>query len=257
MNEVLLAKRNDKWEADINRRLDVEKSKDYYYDKQEGYLLAVLEENYPNSYKDMKPFCDYLNLTKSVTDQLSVLFESPPEVSLEKEGKLAVNFNDMVLESKLYPTLQKVNKYVNLTRKVGVMPHYDGKTSLEIITADKVFVEQDPMIPTKANAVWVQIGIVTDTPHESDQVNKYIRWTAQTQQVIIVDNQSGLIKETLKENPNPYGRIPIVWFTDDIEEDSFWFDSENYIVEKNEIFNQDLTALRFGATLQSFSTLVL
>ena len=267
-NEVLLAKREAKWKADISRRLAVQTDKDFYYNNQEVYLKADLEVNYPNSFEDMYPFLDFLNLTETVTDQLSVLFENPAIIELKKTIKedksttpskeVDANFVTLIQEAKLNPVLQKVNKYVNLTKKVAVMPHWDSdKVILEIITADKIFVEQDPIIPTKALAVWVQIGILTNTPKKADKISIYSKWTNETQQIIEVNPQNGLIVKKRKEKKNPYGRIPIAWFTDDIEEDSFWFDSENYIVEKNGIFNQDLSAFRFGASLQSFSTLIL
>lgn len=259
MNDVILAKRDAKWQADLSRRIQVERSKSYYYNNQEPYLKAIIKVNYPNSDEDMYPFLDYLNLTETVTNQLSVLFENPPKIELAKATKLITsNFVTLLQEAKIIPVLQKINKYVNLTKKVAVMPHYDdGKVTLEIITAEKIFVEQDPIIPTKAIAVWVQIGILTDTPKKAEKVGLYSKWTNTTQQTIEVNPLNGRIIKERPEKPNPYGRIPIVWFTNDIEEDSFWFDSENYIVEKNEIFNQDLSAFRFGCTLQSFSTLVL
>ena len=77
-----------------------------------------------------------------------------------------------------------------------------------------------------------------------------MKWTPEYQQLIDVNTHTGRIAKEGAKIDNPYERIPIAWFTNDIEEDSFWFDSTNYIVEKNEIFNQDLSAFRFGSTLQ-------
>lgn len=263
-NEIILAKREAKWNDDKERRANVARDKDYYYNNQLTYLKAEIKANYPNSKNnttghDFFPFIDVINLTENVTDQLSVLFEVPADIKLDKDSDvLQTNFEQMLEDAKMNPVLQKINKYTNLTKKVGCMPHFDdGIVTLEIITADKVFIEQDEDLPTKAKAVWVQIGISENTAQTADKINTYLRWTAESQQKIEINNDTGLIIEKYEEVDNPYKRIPIVWFTSDIEEDSFWFDSTNILVDKNEIFNQDLTALRYGSSLQSFPTLVL
>lgn len=261
-NEVITSKQRDKWEADWRRRRNTARDKDYYYNNQLIYLAAVIKKNYPNSYKDMNPFLDFINLTENVINQLSILFEVPAKIVLDREENetdvIQVNFEQMLEDARMNPILQKINKYTNLTRKVGCMPHFDnGIVTLEIITNDKIWVTQDKDLPTKADEVYVQIEIAEDSPHIADQINVYLKWTAKYQQKVEINNETGLISKEYEKVVNPYGRIPIIWFTNDIEEDGFWFDYTNALVEKNEIFNQDLSALRFGATLQSFSTLVL
>jgi len=258
---VAAVKQQAKWNEDLHRRATAEKIIDYYYNRQDLYLAKALENSYPNSHEDMWKYRDFLNLTESIYDDISIVFEEPVTIAA-KDGTDAVEelLNDMTSSSMLNPVMQKVNVYTNMLKKCGVMPHYDkesNKVILEIITPDKVFVKQNEEIPSKADEVWVQIGIMSNSPHSVDKVIKYSVWTIEEQRIVSINSSNGRIIKEHDKFPNPYKRIPIVWFTNDIEEDCFWFDLDNYIVKKNEIINQDLTAARFGTSLQSFSTLVM
>jgi hypothetical protein len=71
-----------------------------------------------------------------------------------------------------------------------------------------------------------------------------------------VDNGSGNIQNEREIKPNRFGVIPVVWFTNDIEVNSFWFNKTNPVVETNEIVNCELTNYRYIMAFQAFSTLV-
>lgn len=261
-NEIILAKIQAKWKADTQRRIDTIKALEYYRNHQAGYLLLALKENYPNTYEDLYKFKDFHNLTENIIDETAIVFEEPPIYSFVDEVDDAVKdqFSELINNSLLNPTLQQIDRYVELLKKCGVIPHWDednGRVILEVLTPDKVYIIQDDLITSKAKEVWVQIGIKENTAHVSEKTVKYMRWTAEEKQVIYINPDTGRkYKEEVIEK-NLYGKIPIIWFSDEIEEDNFWFDFCNYLVEKNEIINMDLSAARLGVALQSYSTLVL
>lgn len=261
-NEIITAKMQAKWKADTQRRIDVIKALDYYRNHQAGYLLSALKEGYPKTYAALYKFKDIYNLTENVIDEIAIIFEEPPVYSFidEVSDEIKDQFSELINNSLLNPTLQMVDKYVELVKKCGVIPHWDEenkKVILEILTPDKVYVIQDDLVTSKAKEVWVQIGIKENTAHIAEKTVKYMRWTAEEKQIIYVNPDTGRKYKEEAAGKNPYDKIPIVWFTGGIEEDNFWFDFCNYLVEKNEIINMDLTAARLGTTVQSYSNLVL
>lgn len=60
-------------------------------------------------------------LTQRVIDDTSILFQNPMLVDIDKEN-LEDEFTTMLTDSMFHATLDKVNHFVNLTYKVGVMP---------------------------------------------------------------------------------------------------------------------------------------
>lgn len=257
LDDIRFQKEQAKWNDDKKRRHEVARAIDYYKNRYRPYLNDEIEYCFKNSYEDIQPFRDHIPLTQQVINQISMLFEEPPTIETDSES-LNERFEELKETAQFIPIIQKVNKYVNLTKKVGVKPYFwEGNVYLDILTGDRLFIEQNEENPTKADAVWVQVDIYSNTPNRADKVNVYIRWTPDTYQKIHINTENGRIVEKEKEERNYYEEIPIVWFTDDIEDDNFWFEHEYTLVDKNIIFDVDLTGLRFASALQSYSTLVL
>ena len=257
MNVVEQKKLQAKWNSDIARRNEVSRRINYYENNQRDYLLYALKKAYPKSAKDMVnkfEFC--YPLTSRILDDVSILFEEPLKTSIDKEP-LEELYSEIIEKSLLNAIMQKVNTYVNLTDKVGVIPMWkDDQVELVILTADNCFVVQDPEDPTKIKELYYQIGIITDTPTKAETVVSYIKWTPEIQSIVDVDNASGSLDNERDIEDNKFGEIPVVWFENDITINTFWHTKTNHIVETNEIVNLELTNFRYILAFQAFSTLV-
>jgi len=257
MNVVEQKKLTAKWNSDIARRFEVSRRINYYENNQKSYLEKALKKAYPNSAKDMVNKFEYLYpLTKRIFDDISILFAEPVVVS-QKNDTLKETFEDIIEGAKFNPIMNKTNLLVNLTDKVGVIPVWrNEKVELDIITADNCFVVQEDDDPTQIKELFYQVGVLTDSPGKLDTIKTYTRWTKETQSIVDVDNSSGNIKNERDDVENKFGKIPVVWFENDIPVNTFWYEKRNHIVDTNEIVNLELTNFRYILAFQAFSTLV-
>jgi len=252
-------KQNDVWINDQNRRRRTLKAIDFYNTDMWIYLKHRINKMYPTTGDKVLRYGETYPLTTRVIDGVSVLFQNPVVLDIDKDT-LVDDFNLMIKTSKFQSVMNKVNHYVNLTFKVGVMPVYrDGIIDLDIITGDKCFVYQDKLNPTKATDVFVQIDALDQTPsiEEGHIGNLYVRWTNEVQSIVEIDTESGNIIKEYNAEVNPYGVIPITWFSDSISTSTFWPEKRNSLIETNEWVNVDQTNINMVISFQSYSTLVI
>jgi len=120
-NLIVEQKKTSIWQEDLKRRRGVLKAIDFYENNQEYYLDHLLETIYPATHTKVARYAETYPLTQRVIDDTSILFQDQALVDIDKENLLQ-EFNDMLTDSMFHATLDKVNHYVNLTYKVGVMP---------------------------------------------------------------------------------------------------------------------------------------
>ena len=257
MNVVKEQKLQAKWNSDMSRRIEISRRINYLENNQTLYLSQALKKAYPDSAKDIVNKYEYCYpLTSRIYNDISILFQEPVTLRIENEN-LEETFMDIISGAMFNAVMQKVNLYVNLTDKIGVIPKWrNEQVELDILTADNCFVIQDDIDPTKITELYYQIGIITDTPTKAETVVTYIKWTDEFQSIIDVDNATGKLNNERDIVPNKYGVIPVVWFENDMTINTFWHTKSNQVVDTNEIVNLELTNLRYILAYQAFSTLV-
>jgi len=261
MTSVEIAKQTAKWESELHRMSETAEYLDFYYNRQEDYIKAEIKEKYPKIYQDLYKYIGTYPLTETITNDTSLLFTQPCVLKFdglsETQNELLKTAID---KSQINKYLLTLNRLTNLTFKVGILPRYvDGKIVYDILTGDRVWVEQNPDDCTQATDVYYSIGIAVDSPHQVDKVCTFMHWTKEYYAKCDINVKNGAFlpgKVDYDKKPNPYGYIPITWFSSDVELDSFWFDKGNPVVEANEQGDLDLTNLNLIKDFQAFSLLV-
>jgi hypothetical protein len=250
-----MAKVND----DIQRRKDATKAIEFYNFNQLDHVIEKIGKLYPETWNDIKEYAKKLDLVRSIIDDTAILFTKPITVVVDGTDAQKTKAEQIFAGCELWKKLLISDRMADLTGKVGVAIHWhptDKRVVLDVITSDKCFIEQDPQDPTKAIKVYYQVGTMQNTA-QAVPVNIYSCWTADSYyEVEIGQNYTEGKKIPGSEIPNPYGRIPIVWFSKRIETDSFWGDYGNALVET--CLNQCIRETNLDITLdfQAFSTLV-
>jgi hypothetical protein len=262
-----------KWSEDIERRKQARKQIDYYQfrqnetcDNNQAYMQERIAQMFPNTASDMYPYISTYPITEQIINDISILFSRPPIITPNPDEELPDDnpslklFKEEIIDKPLlYPNLVMVNRLVNLTGKVAVMPRwYEAGRELEyvVITPDKCFVLQDPDSPNHITAIVYQVDTLTDTPQLAVRQDDWIMITAEEVTKLKINATSGAVTITSSE-PNIYKVIPVAWFTNSIPIDGFWNDKGNPIVERNEQYNVNKTLEKLAITYQMYSTLVL
>jgi len=197
-------------------------------------------------------------LTRSLIDDIAITFQETSEILPDTDNESILKTWQTVLEqAHLHATLLLVDRMVELMGKVGVCVrwHEKGKyVLLDVLTPDRTIIEQDPQDHTKAITVRYLISEKSNTPQDGE-VCTWAEWTADTYREVVIDSNFN-VKKTLKEEANPYGRIPVSWFTNALELDEFWHDSGYPIIDTNEAVNIRLSNLMLAMDYQTVSLLV-
>jgi len=232
---------------------------DFYNGQQYQYMKSIAEQLYPTSWKDIEKYLSTCDLTKQVINQKSILFQAPPEIEIETENEaVQERFAEMLADSQLWKKLIATDRMAELTGKVGLTLHWhstDKRVVIDILTPDKTIVITDSEDPTQAQIVYFRVGVDSD-PRLSYPVNVYGKWTRESYSEVTLSDQLQEIKTTKAPIPNPYGKIPVVWFSPDIEVDTFWVDRGYPLIEGNVNINLRESNLDLALDFQSFSTLV-
>ena len=259
--DITKDKREKKWEADKKRRAEVAKAIDFYNNQQEGYTLEHLQTMY--SEKAQKKLAKYMKcdpITQNIIDDMSVMFQSG--VSVNTGVPAADEFLTEVFDYSQFQSLcVKIDRLVNLQKKLAVVPFYDKQTKrfyFDVITGDKAFIEQREDIPTLAKTVFYSTGILIDSPTIADQTNIYVEYTQNLKRKVEIDS-IGQVSKVIESIPNPYlpyNEVPFAWFYDDLNIDTFWSETSNKMVKDNLDINRLLINLGLMLDYQTFSTLV-
>jgi hypothetical protein len=249
-------KRQAMWKDELNRRTEACTALDFYNYRQHDYLLKDIATRYPNENADIQRYMFTAPLTQSMIRQLAVCFKNAPALKLTEASEVTEQaFIQALDNADFYKKLKSIDKYTELTGKVGAIPRWNGsKVIIDIITPDKCYVIADDVFPTEPREVGYTIG-QTQNHAQAKPVNIYAVWTADEYREESRNDQ-GSVLEVFLTAPNLYNRIPIVWFEIDLPLDTFWLDQGNPFVELNRRINLQLTNLDIAIDFQSFSTLV-
>ena len=249
-----------KWQDDIKRREESAKAIDFYNDWQVEHTKDHLKPRYPNTFKEIENDIIVEYVTSDLIDKLSMMFHEPPEYQFDGMDKTRTEaMLDIIKKIHLHDTLDNIQKQCNNYLKVGVMPLYDLKrkeTYLQVLTPDMYFVDQDPDRPTKAEAVFYNVGVYQNSTQFMDRVDLYLMVTDKYTQLYEIDSGTG--KRTQREEPqgHKYGKLPVVFFDLFPSAHNFFPDRENKIVKTNLDINHIATSLGLMIDYQAISTLV-
>ena len=255
----ITGKKKEKWQTDLMRRTEAAKYLDFYNNEQYLHTIDHLQGIYPNTIDQLKRYAKVEYVTSKMLDIMSLMFQGDPAIEVEGLSEAQMqSLNDLIDRTGLISKLDTVQKLNNNYLTVAVFPKWDDKrkeTYLEIITPDDMVVLQDPDRPTHIEAVLVNYGIVENDPFKADAINKYL-YISDTEWVEVeVDEKTGTMNRK-QEKPNPYKRIPLVFFTLHPPLRTFWGEKKNDIVDANLTINEYATNIAVMIHYQSFSTLV-
>lgn len=249
---ALVGELNDRREATAYK-IDM-----YNFDQME-YTQKEIGRRYPTTYKDLLNYTATVPLTESMVHQLAKLFKEAPIISPDtKNTTLISRLEDIRDRANLEATLQTVDRMVELTGMVGVVPIWNRikqQVQLDIILQDRCIVFTHEEYPDTPMAVAYRINSQGDDPRARVS-DIYYMWTSDSLSKVRFTTNWEVDSEWDIE-PNPYGRIPIVWFSNDVSLDGFWSGKIiNPIVEQNILTNIQLTSLDIAFDYQAFATLV-
>lgn len=235
---------------------------DFYNGRTELHMRQVLEWMYPNSHQDIQKYSVTNDLTRNIINKLGTLFQMPPEIEIYKGNNdmeaLNEQFKQMLADAEFHKKLIHADRMAELVKKVGLVPRWhkaDGRVVIDIITPDICTVETDPEDPTKAIAVYYQIG-QSQNPYQNRPVNIFGKWTKETYSQVEMNDDLKPIKVIPgSEIPNVYGAIPIVWLCTAIESNSFWVEHGYPVVAGHINVNLRDTNFDVGIDYQSLAIL--
>ena len=249
--------RNVKWTDDLARRNEMASYLDYYNNDEDSYVSDHLDYLYPETSYKLKKYMDKYPLTEMITNDKSIAFSTIPNIEIKGNDSLTNKLKNLLIESKLWGTMQSVDSMVNLVGKTGVMPSFrDGKIKLDIITPDTCFVTQSAYDPTVITELYYEVSPRFDSPTKADSVQTYVMWTPTYFQYVSVDHSNGSMNPLTEIVEHSYGRIPITWFSLEYSTNSFWSKKKNSTIASHRNIVSDLTNIAYTVAYQAFSTLV-
>ena len=247
----------------------VTKLVDYYNGDQLDYLDEILQKNYKNNYKVLKPCEEVTNIVKPVINRLSNIYGADIEREVTIKDNKSENddllYKDIMIMGNFDSSMQLMNALTTLTGTMHMRFWIDlnGVPHFEPITRDYLSVLPSKHLPTQADAVWFTESILKSQFGEQEIVVSY--WDNDNWYKFVVKGTSDNIKFSSpriiedEDNPNqinPYGVIPFVRL--DTTGGKFYFNECNKdLVNTQDVVNQILTDYNYTIKMQSFSIPVL
>lgn len=240
-----------KWSDDRDRRERVQMWIDFYHNDHSQYVSSLIDKIYTGETEksEMRKHIEYINLTESVINEISLIFEEPCSIEIDGTEAQSRFFREMLDGMNILPALIEINKMTNLCYDWGVMPIWSAnKVKLMFISPADCFVIQDPYDPTEIEGLFYRINSFANTPFTAETASRYVYWDVEAQYVSDIDMFSGAVYKnsvTYKQK-NIFGEIPVVFFSNYIKQKSFWWEGGNYIVDKNLWIDVKLTSFNLG-----------
>ncbi len=253
MNLIELQLLQSKWNQNKQRMQYVRKLIDYYYNNQSEYVEDTLSKIFQNT--KVNNLVKTYPITERIINDISVMFQDRPTITVKGVKAQQQLLDQLLQDSKFYSLLVTINRLVNLTGKLAVIPkYYNGKIIYDIITADRCFVKQVQNVPTQIQQFyyWISPSFNSNTINFT---NKWVRITETTISEVEIDTY-GSIRKQQKIQPNPFGLKLVVWFENSYLYDSFFPDKQQPIVNMNQFYNIHKTFETVALLYQSYSTLV-
>lgn len=251
-----IQKQQSKANAENLRMEEASKALDYYNNRQLDYLLDRIAYLYPTEKDAMAKYAYCYPLTRSLIEDIAICFQETAEILPESETEAVLErWQEVIEKAHLQASLLLTDRMVELLGKVGVCVrwHSSGYVVLDLLTPDRTVVEQDPEDHSKAKSVRYLISEKSNTI--DGEICTWAYWDSDSYQEQII-NSTGGVREITKNEPNPYGKIPVAWFTNTLELDEFWHDLGYPIVDTNEAVNLRLSNLMLALDYQTVSLLV-
>ena len=220
------------------RRQHVYKLLDYYT----GSNTKNYIDTYFNSdiYNDVPVYS--INTTKKFIDKMSRIYTHAP---IRKFGtKENIKYNNYICEKDRY--LKHVEKMTNLLGTIAVRVGWNELdeefTYKCVYYFDAYFTDEDPYNPYAI--IYPVYQSTDDARYQSISELKYY-YCDPTVEIIYDENGN-----ILSEKPNPYGRLPFIFFRDTEQIDDFFNEGASDIVGANEHINITMTNLQLGLHYQ-------
>ena len=111
-----------KFQQQLKRMSYCRKAIDFYNNNQKQYMHKNIEGVYKVGSQLYKKFLRKFPITQRLVDDQSLLFKTPPQITINGTDKQKELFNELLNSSLFNSMISTVNRLVNLTGKVGVIP---------------------------------------------------------------------------------------------------------------------------------------
>ena len=245
------------------RRNDLTEWIDYYNGDQLEDLAEAISIRFKveSTQALMIAWVAYKNVTKSIIDKISVVFQSGVNVSIagEEMTEQSAMLSTQLKESGFFEMLPTLNSYTNLLYDMHAYPRADlddKSVMFDLITPNITFIEQKEDFPTKASLIAYIINEQKDT-NQANQVNKVAVWTPSEQYKGEMRESGEIVKDTSSVVTNQYGYIPLIHFTSNFRMNEYFSSAKQPCVDRNRDINVMLTAMFAGMSAQMLATLVI
>lgn len=212
---------------------------EYYRDGQLAYLMDDLRKRFKKPGK-LQPL--FINLVKKIVNIKAASYLEPPKRDLvECSDSDRLICMEMWESSAISMKMKMASRLVKLLKTVMVRPVWrNGQMDMDILTPDLLDVEAGNC-PEDVKAVMV-------THYAPKQ--QEITFEVITPDTIKVLDYQG---QTLTEQANPYGVIPLVPFWDYPPLGSFFLDGGDDLIAAQDALNVQLTSLVYTCEMQGYS----
>jgi hypothetical protein len=263
--------------SNVERRENIHRRIDYMNGIQLPYLEKLISKQFSDPSR-LRLQLEYFNLTEMIISELATLYSESPSRELvdatETDQKI---YEEIVETSQINTVMSTVNKFSKLCKTVAVMPVFrDGALELDILTPDMFDVVQDPINPTRANAIIYTLSSHDTNPllnvngwgtgNQGNQFDPmqligqvYVYWDKSKSVVFSYDIRNNQYIPKIKmqhgneNNINPFGVLPTVFIRDRFPVDQFFIEGGDDLINANEILNVKLTELNYLTKMQAFS----
>lgn len=245
----------NRWNNNLQRMNRISKYIDYYNNDYSNYITSKIRSIYVKNGEKIAKFVNKIPITQRLIQDMSLVFSAGLNTSMNGSQQQISLFNQIINNSKLRQTMITVNRLMNLTFDVGVFPrYYNGRIILEILTPDKCWIKQVDDFPTQIEQLYYFANNNTDS-NTAKQVNIVIKITKDTISKVEISTYGTLGKQ-FDIQPNLYGKIPVVWFHENMSYDNFWSAKLNPIIELHELYCTAKSFESYALAYQSYATLV-
>lgn len=240
-------------QTEIQRRNIAMKQINFYNYQQEYYTNLLLKKTFKQN--DMTMWAISSPITEKIINDISLLFQQKPIITIKSVKSVSDKLQDLLQQSNFYSMLVLLNRYVNLVGKVGVLTRiFEQQLIFDLITPDSCVVIPEQKFPTIVKELLYYNGVVNNTNY-IQLTQKWIRFTKQTISTVQID-QTGKITKEYNVEQNPYGYIPVIWFSNTYDVDNFFKLTINPIVKYNEYYNVAKSYQNLALAYQATATMV-
>ena len=255
---ILKSLRLAKWGENIDRMVKTQEYIDFYNLDSESYVDDMIDDRIEiqSEKKAMRNYIRTEGLTPRLIEEKSLMFQTPCKITNGEE-----DFKELLDEINFDATMNEINKLVNLTSDVAVIPAIrKDHLYLDFYTGEDCFVIQNELDQTLFNAFFYRIGNFVDTYFKATELQEYHCWKKEGMLGIetnnpdwekagkfkvIIDEGNGEIKYIQKFEDSEVidfkGEVPVIMFRNWIPRKSFWSLKGNNIVKANKNLNWNLT----------------